>query len=189
MAHKQQKQFIDLVKSKYTKFFNNVNVLDIGSFDCNGTQREHFSNCEYVGIDLEEGPGVDVVSSGHEYNAPDSYFDTIISCECFEHNPYYGETLQNSLRMLKPGGLLIFTCATEGRPVHGTASLEETEKSKYETWKTLPNVSKENWDNDFYKNILEEDVREFIKVDDEFSEYLFLVEKHHCDLYFYGIKK
>jgi hypothetical protein len=91
--------------------------------------------------------------------------------------------------MLKPGGLLIFTCATEGRPVHGTAYLEETEKSKYETWKTLPNVSKENWDNDFYKNILEEDVKEFVKVDDEFSEYLFLVEKHHCDLYFYGVKK
>jgi len=189
MAHKQQKLFVDLIKSKFPQNFKEVSVLDVGSFDCNGTQRDHFENCNYVGIDLEEGPCVDVVSSGHEYDAPNETFDTIISCECFEHNPYYGETLQNSVRMLKSGGLLIFSCATENRPVHGTAELEEVDSKRYETWVTLPNVSRENWDNNFYKNIEEKDVREYIDVDSIFSEYLFLVEKNHCDLYFYGIKK
>ena len=56
-------------------------------------------------------------------------------------------------------------------------------------WKTLPNVERDDWDNDYYKNITEEDIRAVIHVDDIFSSYEFEVEENHCDLYFWGIKK
>ena len=91
--------------------------------------------------------------------------------------------------MLKPGGMFLFTCATTGRPVHGVASLEEESKAKWKNWKTMPNVLRENWDNEYYKNLTEEDIRESINIDDCFDEYEFEVDKNHCDLYFYGIKK
>ena len=91
--------------------------------------------------------------------------------------------------MLKSGGLFLFTCATTGRPVHGIKSLEDESKLKYENWKTMPNVFCEDWDNDYYKNLTEEDIRECLDFDKEFEDYEFQVETDHCDLYFWGIKK
>ena len=140
-------------------------------------------------MDIGEGDGVDVVCPAQLYDAADETFDTIISCECWEHNPYYVESIQNAIRMLKRGGLFFFTCATTGRPVHGVSYLEEQCSKEYDDWKTLPNVSRENWDNDYYKNVTEEMIRDAIDVDEIFSSYKFEVEENHCDLYFWGIKK
>jgi hypothetical protein len=53
----------------------------------------------------------------------------------------------------------------------------------------MPNVSIENWDNDYYKNLTEDDIRECINIDDIFVDYQFEVEENHCDLFFWGIKK
>ena len=99
--------------------------------------------------------------------------------------------------MLKSGGYFIWTCATTGRPVHGTASQDKIDKSKGVTsqgnkimeWTTMPNVAKENWDNEYYKNVTEQDIREFCDIDKIFSEYKFEIEENHCDLMFWGIKK
>ena len=91
--------------------------------------------------------------------------------------------------MLKSGGLFFFTCATTGRAVHGVSWMEHQCSEHYYNWKTMPNVKRDNWDNDYYKNITEEDVREAIDIDDIFSSYEFEVEEDHFDLYFWGIKK
>lgn len=114
MAHKQQKLFCEKVKGSFPRHFFNCKVLEIGSFNVNGSVRELFHECEYIGLDILPGDGVDVVCEAQKYDASNEYFDTIISCECFEHNPYFIETLQNAIRMLKSGGVLIFTCATTG---------------------------------------------------------------------------
>jgi hypothetical protein len=53
----------------------------------------------------------------------------------------------------------------------------------------MPNVSRENWDNEYYKNLTEKDIRECIDIDSYFSSYKFEVETNHCDLFFYGFKK
>jgi hypothetical protein len=53
----------------------------------------------------------------------------------------------------------------------------------------MPNVVKEEWDNEYYKNLTEDDIRECTPVDEIFSDYKFEIETNHCDLYFYGIKK
>ena len=72
---------------------------------------------------------------------------------------------------------------------HGVSYLEEQCSKEYDDWKTLPNVSRENWDNDYYKNVTEKMIRDAVDVDKIFSSYEFEIEEDHCDLYFWGIKK
>lgn len=189
MAHKEQDDYVNRIKNKFPHYFNNKKVLGIGTFNVCGTEDQYFDNCDYQGLDLGPGEGVDIVCPAQDYDAPDETFDVIISCECWEHNPYYKESIQNAFRMLKSGGFFIFACATTGRPVHGVKYLEEESKLKYENWITMPNVSRENWDNDYYKNLTEADIRECLDIDSSFSSYVFEVEENHCDLYFWGIKK
>lgn len=121
MAHKGQQDFIGLVKRQFPEFFADRRVLEIGSLDINGSIRSHFSNCAYTGIDIAPGPGVDLVCQGQDYDGPDDSFDVVISCEVMEHNPHWVETMKNMIRVCKPGGLVVMTCATLGRGEHGTA--------------------------------------------------------------------
>lgn len=176
MAHIEQRNFCTKVKAIHPKHFYNVNVLDIGSLDVNGSNSFLFTgnNTTYMGIDVVMGKNVHAVSKGHEWSAPDGCYDTIISTECFEHDPYYELTFKNIVRMLKSGGMFIFTCATTGREVHGIA-------------KGL--TSHPAWWGDHYKNLVAKDIRGCIDVDAIFKEYLFEVNDKSCDLYFYGIKK
>jgi hypothetical protein len=85
VAHFEQQQFCRRILEKYPEHFRNKRVLDIGSLDINGNNRFLFTDCEYTGLDVGEGPNVDIVSVGHLYDAPDESFDTIISTEVFEH--------------------------------------------------------------------------------------------------------
>lgn len=197
MAHKEQKEFLNRIKNRFPDAFKNRKVLDIGSFDVNGNEKSWFENCDFIGLDLLEGPGVDIACPANEYDAPDETYDTIISCECWEHNPFYKESIINSVRMLKSGGYFIFTCATTGRPIHGTKTQDEIDRERKitlqgnstENWITMPNVLRENWNNEYYKNLTEHDIRECINIDDIFSDYEFEIEINHCDLYFWGKKK
>ena len=189
MAHKEQIDYVNRIKNKFPEFFYNKKVLGVGTFDVCGTEEAYFDDCDYAGLDLGPGPGVDIVCPAQDYDSPDGSYDTVISCECWEHNTYYKESIQNAVRILKSGGLFVFTCATTGRPVHGVKSLENYSKTKNGKWKTMPNVRVENWDNEYYKNLTEQDIRECLDVEGIFSQYEFEIEENHCDLYFWGIKK
>jgi len=189
MAHQEQNEFCQSIKNLYPEFFLNKKVLEIGSFNVNGTVRDLFKNCSYIGLDIAEGNGVDVICEGQKYDAPNESFDTIISCECFEHNPYYIETINNAIRMLKSKSLFLFTCATTGRAVHGVSSLEEEGKTKHEKWITMPNVFKKDWNNEYYKNVTIKDIVTQIELDQIFYKYGFTINHKKHDLYFYGIKK
>lgn len=185
MAHIEQRKFCEKVKERYPDFFKNKKVLDIGSLDINGSTRDLFENCVYIGVDLGEGKNVDVVSIGHLYDAPNEYFDTIISTETFEHDMYYEKTIANIIRMLKPGGLFLFTCATTGRPEHGTRnSIYPMIDAPF-----LINMSEE-WA-DYYKNLTEEDIRKTPSFNISFPDGYFELNNHAtigADIYFYGIK-
>lgn len=132
------------------------------------------------GIDVGEGNNVDLVTKTHEFKANDESYDTIISTECFEHDMYYSQSIFNILRMLKSGGLFIFTCASTGRPEHGTISSNPCDAPLLSTYG--------EWAN-YYKNLTEKDIREIIDVDATFKEYEFEINAEAFDLYFYGIKK
>jgi SAM-dependent methyltransferase len=174
MAHEEQITYCNKIKNLFPDFFKNKKVLDVGSLDINGCNRYLFENCEYTGIDVGVGRNVDIVSKCHEFNAPDETYDVIISTECFEHDPYFKDSFKNITRMLKTGGMLIFTCATTGRPEHGTI-------------KTSPNDSPltiSHW-GDYYHNITFNDIKELLKNFSHIVEFNY----NHCDLMFYGFKK
>jgi SAM-dependent methyltransferase len=121
MAHPSQLDFVARVKARFPERFAGRRVLEVGSLDINGSVRSFFEHCDYVGIDVAAGPGVDLVCQGQDYDGPDDAFDTVISCEVMEHNPHWADTLRNMVRVCRPGGLIVMTCATLGRKEHGTA--------------------------------------------------------------------
>lgn len=176
MAHIEQRVFIQKIKFLYSDFFQSKSVLEIGSLNINGTIRDFFTDCEYIGIDVGEGKDVDIVCPGQDYDAPDKSFDVVCSTECFEHNPYWLETFNNMIRMCKDGGMVFFTCATTGRPEHGTT-------------RTTPQNSPFTSQWNYYKNLEASDFTSVINFDNIFDDYIFETNPYTCDLYFYGIKK
>lgn len=176
--HEAQTNYLIKVKETFPDNFKNCNVLEVGSLDINGTIRILFDNCKYTGLDVGPGPCVDVVCSGHEYDAPDNSFDTVVSSECFEHNPYWLETFKNMHRMCKQGGLVVFTCATDGRPEHGT--------NRTQAWASRLTVDI-GW-GDYYRNLNANDFETAFKLNEMFSSHAFSVELFSHDLYFCGVK-
>jgi len=178
MAHREQRDYFHELKNKFPKFFTGVNVLEVGSLNINGTIRDFFDDCSYIGIDVARGPGVDIVCQGQAYDAPDEHFDVCASVECFEHNPYWVETFKNMVRMCKSGGLVIMTCATTGRPEHGTISHEPS---------SSPLTCNLGWD--YYRNLTEDDFRFSMDISSMFKQCRFSNHMSNCDLQFWGIKK
>lgn len=178
MAHSQQMKFVGSLKDKFPSHFTSSKVLEVGSLDINGTVRIFFENADYTGIDVGPGKGVDLVCHGQEYRGPDNIFDTIISCECFEHNPYWVETFNNMFRVCKSGGLIIMSCATTGREEHGTKNFKPF---------ASPLTVNLGWN--YYKNLTEADFRSVFDIDKMFETYEFSVNMFYKDLYFFGIKK
>jgi len=121
MSHPSRPNFVSRVKSRFPDSFSGKRVLEVGSLDINGLVRSLFVGCDYVGIDVAAGPGVDLVCQAQDFDAPDDSFDTVISCEVMEHNPHWAASLRNMVRVRKPGGLIVMSCATLGRREHGTA--------------------------------------------------------------------
>ena len=89
MAHHQQQEFCRKISEAFPNYFIGKKVLDIGSLDINGNNRFFLQNCNYIGLDVGEGPNVDVVQVAHLYDTPDNYFDLIISTEFFELDMFY----------------------------------------------------------------------------------------------------
>jgi len=120
MAHFQQFEFVRLCSEAFPAYFRNTRVVEIGSWNVNGSVRTLFTQCNYTGVDVSVGPGVDVVCSGAAFAGDSDSYDVAISCECFEHNRDWKGTFANMVRMLRPGGLCIVTTALPGRHEHGT---------------------------------------------------------------------
>jgi len=92
-------------------------ILEIGSRDVNGSVRQFFDG-QYIGIDAEAGPGVDMVSSAHELHIYAGTFDTVLCLEMLEHDPKPWLTRAEMYRVLKPGGTMVISVPTNGFPEH-----------------------------------------------------------------------
>lgn len=179
--HRQAKKFTEFVKSILTEYFTNKKVLDVGSGDINGNNRLLFENCEYDGNDVIQAPNVTIVSRTKDLPYNDETFDTIISTECFEHDPDYKESFLKIYNMLKKDGLFLFTCASTGRKEHGTK--RASKQQSYGTIGNIPDMM------DYYKNLTEKDLNQVLNLNELFSVW----DTYYCtsfkDLYFVGIKK
>ena len=92
--HKSSYETMSYFARKYV--FNPThtqNVLDVGSFEINGSYKSIFSdyNCKYTGLDFQDGPNVDLVVddpySWKEIN--NESFDIVISGQALEHCEFF----------------------------------------------------------------------------------------------------
>ena len=148
MAHALQFEYFELLKKIYPDRFKDVRVLEVGSLDINGSIRQCFESCDYVGVDLEEGKGVDLAKEGQLLDFPTRSFDVVASAECLEHNPFWAETVVNMLRMMKEDGMISISCASYGREEHGTSRTTPT---------ASPFTVDAKWE--YYRNLGEKDFR------------------------------
>jgi SAM-dependent methyltransferase len=106
-----------------TKFFNtylknakDLIIVDIGAQDVNGSLRS-FSppSSKYIGLDFIKAKGVDVVIDDL-YSLPfkNDSVDVIVSSSCFEHSEFFWLLFNESLRILKPTGLLYINVPSNG---------------------------------------------------------------------------
>lgn len=86
-------------------------VLDIGSCDVNGTFWDLFTHCEYLGLDIEDGPNVDVVvSDPYDWVTIDTESIDIVVCgSVIEHVEFPWLTFEEIYRVLKVGGYFCIT--------------------------------------------------------------------------------
>ncbi|MBC9822509.1 methyltransferase domain-containing protein [Terrabacter sp. MAHUQ-38] len=176
MSHQEQLAFFQAVADVNGDLIAGGRVLEIGSYDVNGTVRSIFEAREYVGVDLVHGPGVDIVSFGHEIAEPSGSYDLAISGECFEHDPHWQATFLNMARLTRPGGVVAFTCASTGRPEHGTRRSRVGDS---------PGTQSEGID--YYRNLSEADFRS-LPLADLFDEHRFWYMPTSFDLYFAGVR-
>lgn len=140
-----------------------------------------FENCIYYGNDVINAKNVTIVSKTKDLPFENETFDTIISTECFEHDPEYKKSFLKIYDILKKNGLFLFTCASTGRAEHGTRRT-----TPYDSYGTIGNLSDMT---DYYKNLTEKDLNEVLNLNELFSVW----DTYYCssskDLYFVGIKK
>jgi SAM-dependent methyltransferase len=158
------------------EYFASRSVLEVGSLNVDGTIRDFFLDCQYIGLDLGLGNGVDLVCAGQDYGERACQFDVVASCETMQHNPHWRETWINMLRLLKPDGLIIMTCATAGRRQHGTEH-----HSRDDSPLTL------SLGQNYYRNLIKEDFEGIVVHAGWFSHYEFLTDHSNTDLFFYGL--
>jgi SAM-dependent methyltransferase len=105
------------VKKEAAKIKNNAKVLDIGAGS--SPYRDYFRHTNYFTQDFSQlenyqlrGNGysqIDFISDIRNIPVENDSFDVILCTEVFEHIPYPIESLKEISRILKSGGILLFT--------------------------------------------------------------------------------
>jgi SAM-dependent methyltransferase len=172
--HIQSRDFTLFVKNILGQYFIDKHVLDVGSGDINGNNLFLFTNCKYEGNDIVDARNVTIVSKTKDLPFDSNTFDTIVSTECFEHDPEYQQSFIKIYDMLKPNGLFFFTCGSTGKT--------SPQKSDVTTG-NLPDMI------NYYKTLTETDLNDVLKLNTLFSVWDTYYNSESKDLYFIGIKK
>ena len=176
MSHFEQKKFVEfsLDELKKKNNFNNLSVLDVGSYDVGGSIRDFFKKNNYIGVDLIKGPNVDIVLSGTELYKLKKNFDIVISCECFEHAKDWMEIFLSMYNVCEADGYVLFTCASRGRIEHGTL-------------RTI-NSDSPGTTGTYYKNIFKSEFIKSFDLKNMFQSFKVIYNFKSSDLYFIGKK-
>lgn len=101
--------------------FKDKTVLEVGSFDVNGSVRPYIEECKpksYLGIDFIDGPRVDQVVDASvlpDHFSPNS-FDVVVSTEMLEHAEHWRDCINGMKYVTKD--YLIITTRGPGFPLH-----------------------------------------------------------------------
>lgn len=97
-------------------------VVEVGAYNVNGTVRpgiEAHGPKSYLGVDISEGPGVDLVADVDTLpeRFPDG-FGLVVSTEMLEHVYDWREAVRALVRLVAPGGHLALSTRSPGFPYH-----------------------------------------------------------------------
>ena len=148
--------------------------MEVGSQGINGNIRGYFLSAkEYVGVDTGEGDRVDYVIPGELIELPKEWADLVVIAECLEYAESWKLIFLNMIRILKPSGLFLMTCASLGRAAHGAIDSE---------------MGSSSFTTSYNKNLGVEDVSSQIDLILFFDRHSFEVEAQSGDLYFCGVR-
>ncbi|MFH1508476.1 MAG: class I SAM-dependent methyltransferase [Candidatus Omnitrophota bacterium] len=99
-------------------------VLEIGSYNVNGSIRpliERYNPAEYLGVDIENGPGVDIKCDIQDLlpRFGENSFDFVVSTEMLEHIRDWRQAIHIIKSLCRPGGVILITTRSIGFPYHG----------------------------------------------------------------------
>jgi SAM-dependent methyltransferase len=120
-------------------------VLEFGSRNINGTARTLVPDAEYVGVDISDGDGVDIVDDAATVHIPGKKFDVVVCAEVFEHaNDKTCEAIAaNAANHLRKGGVFIATMAGPGREPHSAVDGAELRDGEY--YRNVPESKLRRW--------------------------------------------
>jgi len=121
MCHKscinfgQKNLSVDEIKEK--------RVIDIGSYNVNGSLKKTVKAlypAEYIGVDIEEGPDVDIVCDAENLAKKfgKESFDVVISTEMLEHVRDWKKVISNIKKICKSEGIILLTTRSYGFDYH-----------------------------------------------------------------------
>jgi len=98
-------------------------VVELGSYDVNSSLRpfiETLKPAEYMGVDIEKGPSVDIVCKAENVleRLGEESFDVVISTELLEHVRDWRKVISNMKNICRPNGLVLITTRSQGFPYH-----------------------------------------------------------------------
>ncbi|CAH0356996.1 methyltransferase domain-containing protein [Sphingobium sp. CECT 9361] len=104
-----------LVLDTYSDF-SKSKILEVGAYDVNGSLRNYAGHeANYVGLDFNPGPGVDiVVSPGEPLPVEDDHFDLVIASSVLEHDSAFWNTFLEMCRKAKSGGYIYINVPSNG---------------------------------------------------------------------------
>lgn len=176
MAHTEQRDFFKKVQAMFPRSFKDVRVLDCGSLDVNGCLKGFFTGkSAYIGVDIVAGPNVNLVCKVHELPIPTPLFDIVVSAEMLEHDEFWQSSLTRMYELLKPGGLMVISCAGPTRHEHGTHRVSGGAK----LYGTSP---------DYYRNLSQQDIMDALSVNEKTFHKFETSGRGTEDTYFWGVK-
>ena len=87
-------------------------IYEFGSLQVPGQEgfadlRPMFPGKQYVGCDMQEGPGVDKILNLHDIELPSGTAGTVLLMDTLEHVEYVRRAVEEVHRILKPNGILV----------------------------------------------------------------------------------
>jgi SAM-dependent methyltransferase len=122
-----------------------TSVLEFGSRNINGTVRTLVPAVRYVGVDISDGDGVDIMADAATVEVPGDPFDVVVCAEVFEHAPddECFKMCLNAYDHLRDGGRFIVTMAgvlrephsaVDGGPVRDGEFYRNVSRARLEVW-------------------------------------------------------
>lgn len=99
------------------------NTVEIGACEVNGSLRpilESYAPASYVGVDIAEGVGVDIVCDAERVleRLEKERFDIVISTEVIEHTRDWKRVISNMKNLCAPEGTILITTRSLGFHYH-----------------------------------------------------------------------